>query len=247
VLGRNNELGASRHDGFWMNNAVMNKIREFLKNRIIGELETYVDRLNAVSLAENLADPIAALESIAIQLEKAPPVVALDLGNIYLRAAAPSLVADVCTHVLRNAIDHGIETAAVRIASGKNPRGTIDIRAELEQENLVISVCDDGRGLNIQSVLTKGINLGIWQPGETPALADIAKIIFHSGITTKEQVGEISGRGGGMNAVQQFMAERGGQVALKLHPERAIGEGDMPFELILIFPPELFFVAAEGG
>ncbi len=244
VLGRSNNASADRRDGFWMTNEVLSKMETYLKNRKVDELETYMGRLNAITLEQNLADIIGSLPSIATQLDKEAPIVTIAASKIFIRYSAQELIRNVFSHILRNALDHGLETSEERIAVGKSVAGAIAIVANVEQKTLRISVQDDGRGLNIQSLFNKGIQLGNWNEHDKPAVADIAHLIFASGVSTKDVVSDISGRGVGLDAVKQFLQEQGGSVAIKLRTEQVDSHGFLPFELILTLPEGVFLISA---
>ncbi|MES2675265.1 MAG: two-component regulator propeller domain-containing protein [Pseudomonadota bacterium] len=243
VLGRNASAKADRRDGLWFSNDAINKVKNFVKNREVNEFENFVSRFNAVTLEQNLADIIASLASIAAQLDKRAPMVEIVANKILIKDSAQELMRDVFSHLLRNCVDHGLESTAERIAAGKNESGLIVIDAVLDQQTLTVSVQDDGRGLNIQSLFKKGIQLGKWNDNEEPDIAEIAQLIFASGVSTKDVVTDISGRGVGLDAVKQFLQEQGGSVFLKLHPEKSVNQHYTPFELIVALPAGLFFVA----
>ncbi|MES2826335.1 MAG: two-component regulator propeller domain-containing protein [Pseudomonadota bacterium] len=243
VLGRSRS-GTEERGRFRMPKDVVNKIRNYVVNRTVDEFDTYVSRLNGITLEQNLADIIASLASIAAQLGKRTPVVELMANNILIKDSAQELVRNVFSHVLRNAVDHGIETTEERIAAGKNESGAIAIATNVNQKTLMISVQDDGRGLNMQSLFNKGIQLGKWNEHDTPATAEIAALIFASGVSTKAMVSHISGRGVGLDAVKQFLQEQGGDAFLILHPEKSVKQHYLPFELMVALPADLF-VAAE--
>jgi ligand-binding sensor domain-containing protein/HPt (histidine-containing phosphotransfer) domain-containing protein len=247
VLGRGDGSGAVRRDGFWMNNSVMNTIRQYVKGNQLTELATLVDRVNALTLEQNLADVIVSLTSIATQIDKEPPEVLIHADHIMIKDTAQNLIRDIFAHILRNCVDHGLERADDRVAIGKNPRGTIVIDAQVKRDCLDISVRDDGVGLNIQRLFHKGIQHGIWSENDRPDIQKIAELIFHSGVSTKDEVTDISGRGVGMDAVKQFLTEAHGAVCIKLHEEQASTQEYMPFELVVSLPKPLYFVVEAAG
>ncbi|MES2675263.1 MAG: two-component regulator propeller domain-containing protein [Pseudomonadota bacterium] len=242
VLGRSRSA-ADQRGGFRMPKDVVTKIRNYVVNRTVDEFDIYVDRLNGITLEQNLADIIASLASIAAQLNKRTPVVKLMANKILIKDSAQELIRNVFSHILRNAVDHGLETSEERIRAGKSEAGFIAIAANVQQKMLTISVRDDGRGLNIQSLFQKGVQLGKWNEHETPDIADIAALIFASGISTKDVVSNISGRGVGLDAVKQFLQEQGGGASVTLHPEKSVKQHYIPFELIVALPADLFVEA----
>ena len=132
-------------------------------------------------------------------------------------------ISDPLMHVLRNAVDHGIESPAEREAAGKDPTGTITLRAERERDRVQIQVIDDGRGVDHDTVEEKAIEKGIVGPQEATEMSDpeIAELIFHSGFSTAEEVTDVSGRGVGMDVVNDTVTRLDGSVAV----ESTEGEG----------------------
>lgn len=118
------------------------------------------------------------------------------------------------THILRNAIDHGIETPAERISKGKPPVGTICLEASHRAGMLMISVTDDGRGIDIEKLKERIISKGLSTPAMVNQMteAELIDFLFLPGFSTAQQVTEISGRGVGLDIVQSMVQEVGGTV-----------------------------------
>ena len=116
---------------------------------------------------------------------------------------------DPMTHLVNNAITHGIETPDVRRAAGKSPIGQITIRAFHQGNQTVISVSDDGAGVDIERVKVKAIEKGLITSAESKSMArlDIYDLLFHPGFTTKDQADDFSGRGVGMDVVRTSLSE----------------------------------------
>ncbi|MDQ3231831.1 MAG: ATP-binding protein, partial [Pseudobdellovibrionaceae bacterium] len=119
-------------------------------------------------------------------------------------------IADAMNHVIRNAIDHGIETPAERLANNKKETATLRIEAVQETSGVMITVSDDGRGLNTEKILKKALERGIVRPDANLAPQDIHRLIFHAGLSTAEKVTDISGRGVGMDVVKNSVETIGG-------------------------------------
>ena len=132
-------------------------------------------------------------------------------------------ISDPLMHVLRNAVDHGIEPPEEREAAGKDPTGSITLRAERERDRVRIQVIDDGRGVDHETVQEKAVEKGIIDPQEAAEMTDpeIAELIFHSGFSTAEEVTDVSGRGVGMDVVNDTVTRLDGSVAV----ESTEGEG----------------------
>lgn len=113
-------------------------------------------------------------------------------------------IVDPIVHILRNAVDHGIETKEERIEKGKSPIGNISLRARQEENNVVIEVCDDGRGIDVEEIKKKVIEKGLAAKEELRVMSesDILDFIFVPGFSTSQIVSEISGRGVGMDVVK---------------------------------------------
>jgi len=110
---------------------------------------------------------------------------------------------DPLIHMIRNAVDHGIEPSDVRVAAGKNAQGTITLRASQSAGNVVIELHDDGRGLDKYRILDKAVERGLVSAGADLSESDIFKLIFQPGFSTAEKVTEVSGRGVGMDVVKR--------------------------------------------
>ncbi|PKM57790.1 MAG: chemotaxis protein CheA [Firmicutes bacterium HGW-Firmicutes-3] len=122
-------------------------------------------------------------------------------------------IADPLMHIIRNAIDHGIEDEKERIAKGKSKQGSIILEAKNSGSDVLIIIKDDGKGLDKQKIYEKAYNLGlIYQSIEDMNDKDIYRLILHPGFSMKEQVTEFSGRGVGMDVVAKNIESIGGSV-----------------------------------
>lgn len=117
-------------------------------------------------------------------------------------------------HLVRNALDHGIESAEERKAAGKPARGTVRISAERRGNSIVISVGDDGRGLDRQKILKKAVERRLIREADCADMseAEVNNLIFVSGFSTNESVNLISGRGVGMDIVKEAVAQAKGHI-----------------------------------
>jgi two-component system chemotaxis sensor kinase CheA len=112
-------------------------------------------------------------------------------------------IADPLVHMVRNAIDHGIEPSAARIRAGKSPAGRVELRAYHQAGHIVIEMADDGKGLDKDRILKKAVELGLVEPGQELSEEEIFKLIFHPGLSTAQKVTSVSGRGVGMDVVRK--------------------------------------------
>ncbi len=130
------------------------------------------------------------------------------------------LVKDPLTHLVRNSADHGIESAAERLAAGKPQKGTIRLSACHQGGHIIIEIADDGRGLDVTRIRAKAIEQGFASEAEiaTKSEDEIANFIFMPGFSTAAQVTSISGRGVGLDVVRTNIEQIGGTVDLKSIP-----------------------------
>ncbi|WCP66034.1 chemotaxis protein CheA [Vibrio tubiashii] len=112
-------------------------------------------------------------------------------------------LSDPLTHLVRNAIDHGMESAAERISAGKAPVGTIRLNAYHDSGSIVIEVVDDGKGIDENKVLEQAKRSGLVSEHDTVTKRELWKLIFEPGFSTSEQVTDLSGRGVGMDVVKR--------------------------------------------
>ncbi|MFO6445506.1 chemotaxis protein CheA [Erythrobacter sp. NE805] len=122
------------------------------------------------------------------------------------------------THLIRNAVDHGIESPEERRAAGKDPEGTLTLSAEQKAGRIIIRIADDGRGIDRDRVLAKAIANGLVAPEAQLSDDDIHQLIFAPGFSTAAQVSNISGRGVGMDVVKQNVKELGGRITIESVP-----------------------------
>ncbi|PCI63501.1 MAG: chemotaxis protein CheA [Gammaproteobacteria bacterium] len=124
-------------------------------------------------------------------------------------------IGDPLVHLVRNAADHGIETADVRLKNGKPETGTITLDAYHQGGNIVIEINDDGGGINRQAVLEKAIEKGIVEPNATLTDSQVFDLLFEPGFSTAKEVSDISGRGVGMDVVKRNIQSLGGRIQVE--------------------------------
>jgi two-component system chemotaxis sensor kinase CheA len=125
-------------------------------------------------------------------------------------------IKDPLTHAVRNAIDHGIEAPEVRLAAGKDPEGTLKLRAMQEGSHVIIEVSDDGAGIGVDKVRTKAIERGIItaERAAQSSERELLQLIFMPGFSTASAITNVSGRGVGMDVVRTNVEKIGGKVEL---------------------------------
>lgn len=125
---------------------------------------------------------------------------------------------DPLMHLLRNAVDHGIETAEQRLAAGKNPHGTLALHFELDGNHIRVRVQDDGRGLDFAAIRDTAIRRGLLDSGQNLSDKDLARYILRPNFSTRTVATQTSGRGVGMDAVHYQVVGLGGSLALDSVP-----------------------------
>ena len=144
----------------------------------------------------------------------------LEGGEVELDREMLESVRDPLTHIIRNAIDHGIETPAERRAAGKHETGTLSIGARQAGNEIYILIRDDGRGIDADRVVAKAIENGVIDAEEAATMPTHAKLalIFAPGLSTKDEVSAISGRGVGMDVVRENIERIGGTIEVSSKP-----------------------------
>lgn len=125
---------------------------------------------------------------------------------------------DPLTHLIRNAVDHGLENEEARLKKGKPRAGQLLLEAYQEGDKIVISVSDDGQGLNIDKIRETGIRNGLIREDEEIAAEDLRKFIFQPGFSTADKVSDISGRGVGLDVVQESIKKLKGEIVVDSTP-----------------------------
>ncbi len=187
-------------------------------DRLASRLQRAATGVRMVPLSETLRRLPRLVREVSVQLSKP---VDLDLagGAIEADKSVVDALFDPLLHVVRNAIDHGIETAEMRRARGKPDRGAIVVRARLAGYRIEVSVSDDGGGVDIERVRQAAIDRGILPSDQARSLEDagVIELLFHSGLSTAARISDVSGRGVGMDAVRRDVQKLGGRVTLESH------------------------------
>ncbi|QFU82980.1 ATP-binding protein [Natronorubrum aibiense] len=173
-------------------------------------LETVTNRLPRV------VRDIAREQDKAVEFEITGEDVELDRSIL-------DRIGDPLTHLIRNAVDHGIELPEEREAAGKPETGTVEVHAERSRDSVTITVEDDGSGLDPDRLRSEAVDAGVLSESEAAALSDddAADLIFHSGLSTTDEITDVSGRGVGMDVVKRTIEDLEGTVSIDSDP----GEG----------------------
>ncbi|MGA2042532.1 MAG: chemotaxis protein CheA [Roseiarcus sp.] len=126
-------------------------------------------------------------------------------------------LADPLIHMIRNSLDHGIETPAERSAAGKPEPGVLRISARQENDFVVIEVADDGRGIDPRGVRARSVQLGLVSAEQAEQMGDedATNLVFAAGFSTRDEISDLSGRGVGMDVVRSAVLKAGGDVSLR--------------------------------
>jgi two-component system chemotaxis sensor kinase CheA len=184
-------------------------------DRVVGELQRRALELRTTPLLRILEPLPRAAREVA---ERAGVRVEVQLRGAELELDRSILdrLSDPLVHLLRNAVDHGIEPPAERTAAGKHAIGRIVIEARREKDSIRISISDDGAGIDLDAVRQRAVDAGILHPDLAADLSSeqIAALVFQPGLSTASEVSEISGRGVGMDAVRATLESLGGSVEI---------------------------------
>ena len=181
--------------------------------RLIEEIRNGTLQLRMVPIGETFSRFRRVVRDTAAELGKD---VALEIvgGDTELDKSVVERIADPLMHLVRNGLDHGLETPEQRLAAGKPAQGKLILSACHESGSILIRITDDGRGVPRDKVLARAWERGLLEPGVTPPDADILKLIFEPGFSTAEKVTNLSGRGVGMDVVRRNIEALRGSVQL---------------------------------
>ncbi|HEX8285690.1 MAG TPA: ATP-binding protein [Pyrinomonadaceae bacterium] len=136
-------------------------------------------------------------------------------GDARLERSLAEIVADPLLHLVRNAVDHGVETEGERLAAGKPAAGRVRIEADSEGGLVLVRVSDDGRGVDTDAVARAAEAAGLVAPGAHITEAQALRLIFRPGFSTAERASVVSGRGVGLDVVERAVEEAGGEVHVR--------------------------------
>lgn len=154
-----------------------------------------------------------AIVELAPQLGKDVQVVVTG-SEVELDKAVVERILDPLTHIVRNAIDHGVETKEARVAAGKQSQGTIEIIARQDTFGVELIIRDDGKGLNAEKIRNKAVEKGLINPSREYTKEEILDFIFLPGFSTVEKVTDVSGRGVGMDVVRRTLEVLRGSIEI---------------------------------
>jgi len=210
-------------------------IKDKLLTNLISNLEKGILRLERISF--ELQEGITSLRLLPVKnvLRKLPRIVRevaqkegkevelvikgeeTEIDKIILEKITDPLV-----HLVRNCVNHGIESPEERVAKGKRPQGRIVIEAYAEGESIYIKVSDDGRGIDLEKIKEKALKMGLVKEEEIEKMSkeQIMDFIFLPGFSTAEKVDDVAGRGVGMDVVRKNLSELKGEIKVKSEKDK---------------------------
>lgn len=197
-------------------------IRIFGEDQLFNDLKSRIDLINRIS--KELQSGIMNIRMVQIstvfrRFSRLVRDLSLETGkkvNLVLSGESTELdkkvidaLGEPLLHLIRNSVDHGIETPAERLSAGKPETGTLELNSYQGGSNIMVEIRDDGRGLDSEKILSKAIEKGLVNPTEASNLSEqeIFQFIFQAGFSTAEKITDISGRGVGMNVVNNLIQE----------------------------------------
>lgn len=212
---------ANQGEGSQIINVQVDKLDKLMD--LMGELQSSLMDLRMVPLEGTFRKMKRIVRDMTKKLGKKARLVLLG-GEIEVDRSIDEHLSAPLMHIIRNAIDHGIELPEVRLAAGKNDMGTVMLSAENIDDELVIKIEDDGGGLDREKILARARENGLLDKPEAEYTdGEIYSFIFAPGFSTRDEVTEFSGRGVGMDAALASVRELGGSVAVDSEP----GEGSI--------------------
>jgi len=193
---------------------IENKIREVLPQNELKVILPLIRDLRSKPLKDLMRTYPEYVMKLSERLEKSVKPFEIAGDDIMIDANSYNDVLKAIVHIFRNSVDHGIETEDERLEAGKGQVGNITCEIRDLQEEFQIIISDDGRGIDIKLLEEKCLDKGLYNEEELSKINYEEKInlIFEQGISTKEEVSHISGRGVGMSAVKQSIEECGGRI-----------------------------------
>ena len=225
---------------------LMNLLSEMLIDRVrLEQLAGELKQHDLTETVEHLVRVSSDLQNIVLKMRMVPVDVVFSRFPRMVRDLAKSLdkkvdfiitgadtemdrtvideIGDPLVHLLRNAVDHGVESIEERIAKGKSETGTVQLRAYQSGNHVFIEIEEDGHGIDRDKILSKAMKNGIVSPDKAASLSDeqVYQLLFASGFSTADKVSDVSGRGVGLDVVKSKIASLGGHVIV----ESKLGQG----------------------
>ncbi len=187
-------------------------------DRLYLDLQELVMKLRMVPVGSTFRHYARTVRDLAMDHGKQAKLV-LEGGDVEVDNSVLQLLRDPLTHLVRNAVDHGIEPPEERKSKGKDPTGKIRLRAHHVAGSIVIELEDDGAGLDRSQILDRARALGMLADGEHPSERELSSFLFEPGFSTSATVSELSGRGVGLDVVRRNIETLRGSVEVRSRPD----------------------------
>lgn len=183
-------------------------------SRMLEEIRESTMKIRMVQIGETFNKFKRIVHDVSKKLGKDVELV-INGGETEMDKTIVEKISDPLIHIVRNAMDHGLENTEERVAKGKNPKGKLELNAYHDAGTIAIEIVEDGRGLNEERILKKAIERGIIDENANLSQKEIFNLIFEPGFSTADQVTDISGRGVGMDVVRRNIEMLRGSVDIK--------------------------------
>lgn len=204
--------------------SMLNQHKEEVENPMIvkslGQLEKLSKEIHEISMSLRMIPVKTTLQKMQRIVRDTSKLLGKDV-ELILRGEETEVdktvlekLGDPLVHIVRNAVDHGLEDPEGRLAANKSTKGRVTIACMHEGNNLVIEIKDDGKGIDKDRIFQKAVEKKIVKPDSNMSEHDILQLIFHPGFSTKDQVSEVSGRGVGMDVVKTNIQALSGAVTV---------------------------------
>ncbi|WP_243301091.1 chemotaxis protein CheA [Geothrix oryzisoli] len=193
---------------------------------MMGEIETGLLEVQKSLLQMRMVKVESLFQRIepmvkALSRDMGKPVrVSFQGGELELERSLLGRLTEPFLHLVRNALDHGLEGAAERVAQGKAEIGSLKISASQRGRNLRFDIRDDGRGFDLARIEARGLAMGLLREGQVHTAEDLHRLTLEPGFSTRERASQISGRGVGMDVVRAEVVGMGGEIQISSEPRR---------------------------
>jgi two-component system chemotaxis sensor kinase CheA len=210
-------------DGNSPNNDFITKIESLFETayRLNGKLNDRLLQIRMVKFS-TLETRLSRTVNLTCMDEGKKAIFELENGDVEIDTLIIDSIVEPLLHLLKNAVVHGIETPETRRLIGKNERGSISVKVEVENDLAKISVTDDGNGVSVQKLKAKAIENGVIDEAKAATMSDreAFELMFDRGLTTAAKIDLNAGRGVGMSIVKESVESRGGLINIESEPQR---------------------------
>jgi two-component system, chemotaxis family, sensor kinase CheA len=205
----NSHFGQEIYEKFGNDSKMSNTLSR--ASKLIKEVQSLSLSLKMIEIKPTLHRLCRVARDTAAELNKKISVV-IEGEETEIDRSAAEKIFDPLMHLIRNGVSHGIESEEERIRLGKTPEGKVTMKAYSKRGSVYIEVSDDGKGIDTNKILKKAIELNMADENKEYSDDEIIKLIFKPGFSTQEEINSISGRGVGMNVVEEAIVNMGGKI-----------------------------------